>query len=259
MCSLAARGLWADMLAIMHESEPYGHLTINGKPPKLEELARVIGSSKREVEDAFLELAKHQVFSTNNGVVFSRRMVRDHEKSQKGAEAAAKGWANRKPNGSPNGSPNGDEHGSPNTYILESRVDIESKEDSISTPAQESGKPKRGRKPSPKQHLPQGWMLDPVDIEHARKHGWDDNKIATEEQRFADYAKANNWLKADWHATWRNWVTSPFQQQRAKNGVHKAPAEKFGPRQGMSPDVGNDYRSPPRTRPQNELKPLPEK
>ena len=31
-CSVAARGLWIDMLCIAHECEPYRHLTVNGKP-----------------------------------------------------------------------------------------------------------------------------------------------------------------------------------------------------------------------------------
>ncbi|PJX23863.1 hypothetical protein CAP48_12370 [Advenella sp. S44] len=33
-CSLAARGLWHEMMCLMHESEPYGHMAVNGKPMK---------------------------------------------------------------------------------------------------------------------------------------------------------------------------------------------------------------------------------
>ena len=33
MCSLAARGLWIELMSYMHEGEPYGHLTIDGVPP----------------------------------------------------------------------------------------------------------------------------------------------------------------------------------------------------------------------------------
>jgi len=30
LCSLAARGLWAEMICLMHEAEPYGSLLVNG-------------------------------------------------------------------------------------------------------------------------------------------------------------------------------------------------------------------------------------
>jgi len=32
MCSLAARGLWIEMLCLMHEARPHGSLLVNGKP-----------------------------------------------------------------------------------------------------------------------------------------------------------------------------------------------------------------------------------
>ncbi len=43
-CSLAARGLWIDILAFMHEAEPYGHLRINGQDLGPAALARMVGS-----------------------------------------------------------------------------------------------------------------------------------------------------------------------------------------------------------------------
>lgn len=86
------------------------------------------------------------------------------------------------------------------------------------TPAIENQPPKRGRKPNPRQRLSERWHLDKPDIEFARGKGWKDNKIAAEEQRFADHARAHNRLQADWHAAWRNWVTSPFQQKGQPNG-----------------------------------------
>jgi hypothetical protein len=33
VCSIGARGLWIELLALMHESERYGHLLVNGKQP----------------------------------------------------------------------------------------------------------------------------------------------------------------------------------------------------------------------------------
>jgi len=220
MCSLSARGLWIDMLSYMHEGEPRGHLTINGRVPKLDEIASLVGRPEREVEKAFGELARLQVFSLANGAIYSRRMVRDEEKAQGGRDDANKGWANRSPIGNPNGVPNGEctknESGIPNTYSPESRkkeVDA-----NASTPASKNPPAKRGRKANPRQTLPDRWHLDQPDIEFARGKSWNDNKIAAEEQRFADHARAHNRLQADWHAAWRNWVTSPFQQKGQPNG-----------------------------------------
>lgn len=77
-CSLGARGLWVDLLAFMHEAEPYGHLTLNGRDIEPATLARMVGSSFREVQHALSELETAGVFSrTEKGTIFSRRMVRD--------------------------------------------------------------------------------------------------------------------------------------------------------------------------------------
>jgi hypothetical protein len=45
LCSCGARGLWADMLCLMHEGEPYGHLTVFGRPIEPQALARLVGES----------------------------------------------------------------------------------------------------------------------------------------------------------------------------------------------------------------------
>ena len=82
MCSFAARGLWADLLSIMHdEGEPYGHLSINGSTPTLAQIARMVGSTSKEVGKLLSELELAAIFSrTQNGVIYSRRMVRDKAK-----------------------------------------------------------------------------------------------------------------------------------------------------------------------------------
>ena len=87
LCSLAARGLWADMLSIMHEAEPYGFLIISGRPATPNDLARIAGASLKEINLCLKELSTHAVFSVNSdGTPFSRRMVRDKERSEKARE-----------------------------------------------------------------------------------------------------------------------------------------------------------------------------
>ena len=78
MCSLAARGLWIEMLGFMHEAERYGFLLIAGLAPSLEELAMLIGAPAPLVRKALSELEGRGVFSRDDdGVIYSRRMVRD--------------------------------------------------------------------------------------------------------------------------------------------------------------------------------------
>jgi len=91
--SLAARGLWIDMLCLMHESPRRGYLQLaNGKPVTAEQLARMTGCSTDEVSRLLQELEYAGVFScTEHGVIYSRRMVRDEQKRQKCREAGKRG------------------------------------------------------------------------------------------------------------------------------------------------------------------------
>jgi hypothetical protein len=43
LCSISARGLWMDMMCLMHDGEPYGHLTVMGRPIVPEQIARLVG------------------------------------------------------------------------------------------------------------------------------------------------------------------------------------------------------------------------
>lgn len=82
--SLAAKGLWIEMLCLMHESDRRGYLQSNGKPIAQDRLARMTGSSSEEVSQCLEELENSGVFSrTKNGVIYSRRMKRDEETRQK--------------------------------------------------------------------------------------------------------------------------------------------------------------------------------
>lgn len=78
VCSIAARGLWIDMIALMHEGDPYGHLVVNGVAVSDVQLARLVGESVTAVRKLLAELESHNVFSRNDmGVAYSRRMVAD--------------------------------------------------------------------------------------------------------------------------------------------------------------------------------------
>lgn len=82
MCGLAARGLWIEMISIMHEATPYGHLLVSGLAPTNAQLAVLVGASPEMIPALCGELESAGVFSrTKDGVIFSRRMTRTAKKS----------------------------------------------------------------------------------------------------------------------------------------------------------------------------------
>lgn len=84
MCSLAARGLWMEMLCLMHEAAPRGSLLINGRQVTEIQLATLAGASVREVASQLAQLEAAGVFSRDDsGTIFSRRMRRDDEKAER--------------------------------------------------------------------------------------------------------------------------------------------------------------------------------
>jgi hypothetical protein len=84
MCSLAARGLWMEMLSIMHEADPRGSLLINGNTIGDKQLAGLCGATLRATIALLAELEMAGVFSRDNdGTIFSRRMKRDDAKAER--------------------------------------------------------------------------------------------------------------------------------------------------------------------------------
>lgn len=82
-CGMAARGLWMELICMMHEGEPYGHLTINGRQPTMRQLGTITGAGEKEAAKLIKELEEAGVFSRReDGLIFSRRMVRDNETSE---------------------------------------------------------------------------------------------------------------------------------------------------------------------------------
>lgn len=92
MCSLAARGLWIEMLGIMHDAAQYGHLLIANRAPNDAQLAVLIGTTPAQITELLGELEAAAVFSrTRKGVIYSRRMVRDAKKAETARKNGKKG------------------------------------------------------------------------------------------------------------------------------------------------------------------------
>lgn len=79
----SAFGLWHKLLYIMWSGEPYGHLSVNGQVIPEDKLARMCWTDRAEFAELMTELEAAGVFSrTPAGIIFSRRMVRDAQRSE---------------------------------------------------------------------------------------------------------------------------------------------------------------------------------
>jgi hypothetical protein len=84
MCSIAARGLWMEMLCVMHEANPRGVLLVNERPVTERQLAALAGVDLKTTTALLAELAEAGVFSrSDDGAIYSRRMRRDDEKAER--------------------------------------------------------------------------------------------------------------------------------------------------------------------------------
>jgi hypothetical protein len=113
LCSLAARGLWMDLLSLMHKGDRRGFLQqANGSPYTPEQIARCAGCSLVEAAHLLQELLTTGTATADeHGVIYNRRMVRDERKRRLCSEAGRKGGGNPtfkgKRKGHPKGRPKG--------------------------------------------------------------------------------------------------------------------------------------------------------
>jgi len=197
--SLAARGLWLEMLAIMHEATPFGHLVLNGKPVPTEMLALMVGSARNEVERLLAELESASVFRVNRrGIIHSARMIKERARSEDGRKSARKRWSQGttairefdQPNGSPTAKKPEARSQSPDSRI------------------EPFGSSQACR-------LPAAWALSPELL------GWTEgnfpaatqSKIKLEVERFRNYWTARDGtgaVKRDWDAAWRLWALNQW-------------------------------------------------
>jgi hypothetical protein len=93
-CSVAARGLWVDLMCLMHDGKPYGTLTLHGKIMPDLTAAQLIGLPLTTYRKLLKELETIGVSSrTETGILFSRRMMKDEHIRQIRAAAGGAGGA----------------------------------------------------------------------------------------------------------------------------------------------------------------------
>jgi len=95
-CSLAARGLWIDMICVMFSACHRGELTVNGNLVAGKMLAKIVGRPETEITPLLTELHENGVYSVlPDETIFCRRMRREAALSRARAEAGHKGATSR--------------------------------------------------------------------------------------------------------------------------------------------------------------------
>ena len=235
-CSLASQGLWMRMLCFMHEGEPYGHLTMNGKPPTPARLAAMIGKPPKEVIACLAELNEAGVFSINDGgVMFSRRLVRDKTASDAGRAFGVTGGnpsLKAGDNGNSNPPPN-DGGLTPPLNIQEEEEKKEKKEPPVCPPiAAAPAAPSPPHREHRGTRLPDDWQPTERDRAYAIQHGLNPDAVAA---NFRDYWHAKpgkDGLSAKWPSTWQRWCRTDAER-RSRSSGRQTPSEAvtaaFGP------------------------------
>lgn len=132
--SLEAKGLWIDMLCLMHESDRRGYLQLGGKAITQDQLARMTGCSSDRIPVLLQELKTSGVCScTDDSVIYSRRMVADDAKTRACSDAGRKGGGNPHLRATFIGHPKGDPKGTPKG-IPKHPFEYEYEDGSVSSP-----------------------------------------------------------------------------------------------------------------------------
>ena len=91
----AEKGVWIDLLCAMMNAEPYGHLAVNGKPMLDEDAARLTGTDVTTYKTILSRLEAIGIPSrTPDGILFSRRLVRDYAAYKVASRSGKKGGGN---------------------------------------------------------------------------------------------------------------------------------------------------------------------
>lgn len=88
LCSLAARGLWIELICVAHKSA--GLIPVGAQPAKT--IARLVNATTAEVRPLLQELLRHGVCTKlDDGTLVSRRMQRDAKWRQTCAQNGSNG------------------------------------------------------------------------------------------------------------------------------------------------------------------------
>lgn len=221
-CSIAARGLWIDLMCVAHECEPYGHLALNGRPMTHAQIAGQIGIPAAQIKKLMDELIANGVARvTDDGTVYSKRMTDDErlrsaraEGGKAGSEHGIKGASHGVKGGRPSAVKGGADDAGKGGFETPLETCTKpppssSSSSSSSTPAQEQ-KPvdsepgiAAAKSPRPSRKAPASFLVDAELQQWARQNapGVD---IRAETAKLRDHTFKTP--ITDWPGAWRNWM-----------------------------------------------------
>ena len=88
-----ARGCLIDLMCYAHQGQPYGHVSVSGKPMNDEMIARLLYLPPDEwARIKTLLLESHRIYvAEHTGSIYIKRMVRDHEQRMLATEGGKRG------------------------------------------------------------------------------------------------------------------------------------------------------------------------
>lgn len=189
------RGVWFEILCLMHESEQRGKLLLNGKPMPDDALARLLGLDKQILTKTLTTLLDYGVASRDtDGTLINRRMIRDEILRQIRTEAGKKG-------------------GNPN-LVNQNSTKTKNEVNQNSTPSSSSSSSSKKEKPNgfskKAERIPKDFTVS-QDVLGWSKVKTPDVNISREFEKFQNYWQAKSGkdaVKLDWDATLRNWLLS---------------------------------------------------
>lgn len=233
------------MIGLMHEATPVGHLLLNGKAIDGSMLSRLIAVDGRTVSAALKELESVGVFSrTDDGVIISRRMIRDAQAREKAETFGRSGG--RKSADVRGISKNQDQQfqqlnhqaleGEPEPHMPEAISQTPDKQErplaSLAVPGSDLrlfsdsdsvthalpvAKPK-AKRVNVKHQLPDDWRLSKAEGEFAIAKGFDRPRILQMAEAFALHHRAKGNTMKKWSLAWQTWVLNQIKFDKQRGG-----------------------------------------
>lgn len=205
------RGVWFEILCIMHESDSRGKLMLNGKKMPDVALARLLGLDNQTVNQILTKLVEYGVARAepDTGIIYNKRMVEDEKIRQIRREAGKLG-------------------GNPALLNQKPKQKETTRDKQNSTPSSSSSSSVSkdiGERKNRATPTPTAFEITPELSEWAKANGVDQSILVGETDKFLDHWRAKGGSFKDWNAAWRKWMRNA--RDWAKSAQPQQPAKKL--------------------------------
>jgi len=214
-CSLAARGLWMEILCIAgsNDGEDYGFGLVGGQPITAALFCNGINTVD-DVTNLLKELEDKGVFSRDKrGIIYCRRMLRAQKSRNNGRLGTQSNPLFSFTKNITGGA------------TLQAQ-DIEDIDIGLNK-GKEEGSSKGKERFAPRCRMPDGWKPDAFGIAYAKQRGYSDNTIAKLIRKCRDYHISKGTQIAGERglaATWRMWIDKEAQFEHERNERNGQPS-----------------------------------